>query len=215
MKNSTCGRGQTIRKGQSPPSGIAPLPTYLHIPAPLEGAKRSIPLLHPGGSFAQRWNILKGPLAIKEGANKSGRICWQRIFDYACRPHSAGLKPRVSLRRGLGAAIKQGRRVCVFVRSRTYIHSEIQKMKRMSNSIDVTSERVCFNDDTKVDSSFSDDAVPLHHFHLGQDIYAAVTYFANAVQIHLRQYGRDHNNRLFLTKKGRRSTSGSTYSQRV
>ncbi|GFT83496.1 hypothetical protein NPIL_592071 [Nephila pilipes] len=67
------------------------------------------------------------------------------------------------------------------------------------------SERVCFNDDdddTKVDSSFSDDAVPLHHFHLGQDIYAAVTYFANAVQIHLRQYGRNDNNRLFPTKRG-------------
>ncbi|GFU44200.1 hypothetical protein NPIL_320851 [Nephila pilipes] len=78
-------------------------------------------------------------------------------------------------------------------------------MKRKSRSIDVSSERVCFNgddDDTKVDSSFSDDAVPLHHFHLGQDIYAAVTYFANAVQIHLRQYGRDDNNRLFPTKRG-------------
>ncbi|GFS78322.1 hypothetical protein NPIL_299661 [Nephila pilipes] len=88
-------------------------------------------------------------------------------------------------------------------------------MKRMSSSIDVTSERVYFNDDdTKIDSSFSDDAVPLHHFHLGQDIYAEVTYFANAVQIHLSQYGRDHNNRLFPTKRGRRSTSGSAYSQR-
>ncbi|GFT51346.1 hypothetical protein NPIL_214131 [Nephila pilipes] len=77
-------------------------------------------------------------------------------------------------------------------------------MKRKSLSIDVSSERVCFNDDgdTKVDSSFSDDAVPLHHFHLGQDIYVAVTYFANAVQIHLRQYGRDDNNRLFPTKRG-------------
>ncbi|GFT92784.1 hypothetical protein NPIL_432181 [Nephila pilipes] len=77
-------------------------------------------------------------------------------------------------------------------------------MKRKSRSIDVSSERVCFNDDddTKVDSSFSDDAVPLHHFHLGQDIYAAVTYFANGVQIHLRQYGREDNNRLFPTKRG-------------
>ncbi|GFT76035.1 hypothetical protein NPIL_198211 [Nephila pilipes] len=78
-------------------------------------------------------------------------------------------------------------------------------MKRKSSSIDVSSERVCFNDDdddTKVDSSFSDDAVPLHHFHLGQDIYAAVTYFANAVQIHLRQYGRDDNNSLFPPKRG-------------
>ncbi|GFT14151.1 PC4 domain-containing protein [Nephila pilipes] len=46
---------------------------------------------------------------------------------------------------------------------------ELQKMKRMSRSIDVLSERVCFNDDdTKVDSSFSDDAVLIHHFHLGQ-----------------------------------------------
>ncbi|GFT39663.1 hypothetical protein NPIL_539041 [Nephila pilipes] len=81
----------------------------------------------------------------------------------------------------------------------------LQEMKRKSSSIDVSSERVCFNDDdddTKVDSSFSDDAVPLHHFHLGQDIYAAVTYFANAVQIHLRQYGRNDNNRLFPTKRG-------------
>ncbi|GFT29152.1 hypothetical protein NPIL_661171, partial [Nephila pilipes] len=88
---------------------------------------------------------------------------------------------------------------------RTYIHSELQEMKRKSSSIDVSSERVCFNDDdddTKVDSSFSDDAVPQHHFHLGQDIYAAVTYFANAVQIHLRQYGRNDNNRLFPTKRG-------------
>ncbi|GFS66925.1 hypothetical protein NPIL_418031 [Nephila pilipes] len=77
-------------------------------------------------------------------------------------------------------------------------------MKRKSRSIDVSSERVCFNDDddTKVDSSFSDDAVPLHLFYLGQDIYAAVTYFANGVQIHLRQYGREDNNRLFPTKRG-------------
>ncbi|GFT25540.1 hypothetical protein NPIL_37721 [Nephila pilipes] len=77
-------------------------------------------------------------------------------------------------------------------------------MKRKSSSIDVSSERVCFNDDddTKVDSFFSDDAVPLHHFHLGQEIYAAVTYFANAVQIHLRQYGRNDNNRPFPTKRG-------------
>ncbi|GFS71597.1 hypothetical protein NPIL_620291 [Nephila pilipes] len=68
---------------------------------------------------------------------------------------------------------------------------KLQEMKRNSSSIDVSSERVCFNDDddTKVDSSFSDDAVPLHHFHLCQDIYATVTYFANAAQIHLRQYG--------------------------
>ncbi|GFT39500.1 hypothetical protein NPIL_190041 [Nephila pilipes] len=69
---------------------------------------------------------------------------------------------------------------------------------------DVSSERVCFNDNvgTNVDSPFSDDAVHLHHFHLGQDIYAAVTYFANAVEIHLRKYGRDDNNRLFPTKRG-------------
>ncbi|GFT77742.1 hypothetical protein NPIL_344161 [Nephila pilipes] len=65
------------------------------------------------------------------------------------------------------------------------------------------SERVCFNDDVaKVDSSFSNDAVPLHHFHLGEDIFAAVTYFATAVQVHRRQYKRDENNRLFPTKRG-------------
>ncbi|GFU40787.1 putative mariner transposase [Nephila pilipes] len=78
----------------------------------------------------------------------------------------------------------------------------IGKMKRMANPINVSNKRTCFNDETKLDSSFSDEAVPLHHFHLGQDIYAAVTYFAIAVQIHLRQYGRDDNNRLFPTKRG-------------
>ncbi|GFT69856.1 hypothetical protein NPIL_257711, partial [Nephila pilipes] len=75
-------------------------------------------------------------------------------------------------------------------------------MKRMYSSMIVSSKGVFFNYDTKEDSSFSDNAVPLHHFHLGQDIYAAVTYFANVVQIHLRQYRRDENNRLFPTKRG-------------
>ncbi|GFT24423.1 hypothetical protein TNCV_3252561 [Trichonephila clavipes] len=45
-------------------------------------------------------------------------------------------------------------------------------------------------------------AVPPHHFHLGKDIYAAVTYFATSFQVHLRQYTRDENNRLYPTKKG-------------
>ncbi|GFU22559.1 uncharacterized protein NPIL_305661 [Nephila pilipes] len=56
--------------------------------------------------------------------------------------------------------------------------------------------------DAKLDYSFSDSAVPPHHFHLGQDIYAVVTYFATSVQVHLRQYTRDENNRLYPTKKG-------------
>ncbi|GFT42792.1 hypothetical protein NPIL_573661 [Nephila pilipes] len=55
--------------------------------------------------------------------------------------------------------------------------SIIGKMKRMANPINVSNKRTCFNDETKLDSSFSDHAVPLHHFHLGQDIYAAVTYW--------------------------------------
>ncbi|GFU57415.1 hypothetical protein NPIL_257641 [Nephila pilipes] len=75
-------------------------------------------------------------------------------------------------------------------------------MKRMSSSMIVSSKRVCFNYDTKEDSSFSDDTVPLHHFHLGQDIYATVTYFANVVQIHLHQYRKDENNCLFPSKRG-------------
>ncbi|GFR13385.1 hypothetical protein TNCT_628111 [Trichonephila clavata] len=66
----------------------------------------------------------------------------------------------------------------------------------------MSAKRVCFNKDDKLDSSFSDSAVPPHHFHLGQDIYAAVTYFATSVQVHLRQYTRDENNRLYPTKKG-------------
>ncbi|GFQ90484.1 PC4 domain-containing protein [Trichonephila clavata] len=75
-------------------------------------------------------------------------------------------------------------------------------MKRMANPPNMSAKRVCFNNDAKLDSSFSDNAVPPHHFHLGQDIYAAVTYFATSVQVHLRQYGRDENNRLYPTKKG-------------
>ncbi|GFQ74579.1 hypothetical protein TNCT_663281 [Trichonephila clavata] len=74
-------------------------------------------------------------------------------------------------------------------------------MKRMANPPNMPSKRVCFNNDAKLDSSFSDNAVPLHHFHLGKDINAAVTYFASSVQVHLRQYGRDENNRLYSTKK--------------
>ncbi|GFQ75054.1 hypothetical protein TNCT_337151 [Trichonephila clavata] len=50
-------------------------------------------------------------------------------------------------------------------------------MKRMANPPNMSAKRVCFNKDAKLDSSFSDNAVPPHHFHLGQDIYAAVTYF--------------------------------------
>ncbi|GFT73710.1 hypothetical protein NPIL_580011, partial [Nephila pilipes] len=75
-------------------------------------------------------------------------------------------------------------------------------MKRMANPINVSNKRTCFNDETKLDSSFLDDAVPPHHFHLGEDNYAAVTYFATAVQVHLRQYKRNENNRLFPTKSG-------------
>ncbi|GFX78918.1 PC4 domain-containing protein [Trichonephila clavipes] len=74
-------------------------------------------------------------------------------------------------------------------------------MKRMFNSNNSSNKRVCFSEDIKPDSSFPDDAVPLHHFHLGQDVYAAVTYFATSVQVHLRHYKRDGNNRLFPTKR--------------
>ncbi|GFX81610.1 uncharacterized protein TNCV_4179501 [Trichonephila clavipes] len=70
----------------------------------------------------------------------------------------------------------------------------------------MSTKRVCFNKDEKLDSSFSESAVPPHHFHLGHDIYAAVTYFATSVQVHLRQYSRDENNRLYPTKKGSMST---------
>ncbi|GFU01579.1 hypothetical protein NPIL_134201 [Nephila pilipes] len=75
-------------------------------------------------------------------------------------------------------------------------------MKRMANPPNMSTKRVCFNKDAKLDSSFSDSAVTPHHFHLGQDIYAVVTYFATSVQVHLRQYTRDENNRLYPTKKG-------------
>ncbi|GFR31210.1 hypothetical protein TNCT_68541 [Trichonephila clavata] len=75
-------------------------------------------------------------------------------------------------------------------------------MKRMFNSNNGSNKRVCFSEDTKPDSSFPDDAIPPHHFHLGQDVYAAVTYFATMVQVHLRHYKRDGNNRLFPTKRG-------------
>ncbi|GFT32238.1 PC4 domain-containing protein [Trichonephila clavipes] len=75
-------------------------------------------------------------------------------------------------------------------------------MKRMLNLPNMSTKRVCFNKDDKLDSSFSESAVPPHHFHLGHDIYAAVTYFATSVQVHLRQYSRDENNRLYPTKKG-------------
>ncbi|GFW81612.1 hypothetical protein TNCV_2882891 [Trichonephila clavipes] len=61
-------------------------------------------------------------------------------------------------------------------------------MKRTFNSNNGSNKRVCFSEDTKSDSSFSDDTIPPHHFHLGQDVYAAVTYFATMVQVHLRLY---------------------------
>ncbi|GFV94208.1 PC4 domain-containing protein [Trichonephila clavipes] len=75
-------------------------------------------------------------------------------------------------------------------------------MKRTFNSNNGSNKRVCFSEDTKSDSSFSDDTIPPHHFHLGQDVYAAMTYFASMVQVHLRLYKRDGNNRLFPTKRG-------------
>ncbi|GFU29449.1 hypothetical protein NPIL_73401 [Nephila pilipes] len=42
----------------------------------------------------------------------------------------------------------------------------------MANPSNMSAKRVCLNKDAKLDSSFSDSAVPPHHFHLGQDIYA-------------------------------------------
>ncbi|GFV08215.1 hypothetical protein TNCV_326501 [Trichonephila clavipes] len=66
-------------------------------------------------------------------------------------------------------------------------------MKRTFNSNNGSNKRVCFSEDTKSDSSFSDYTIPPHHFHLGQDVYAAVTYFATMVQVHLRLYKRDGN----------------------
>ncbi|GFS64651.1 hypothetical protein NPIL_431231 [Nephila pilipes] len=70
-------------------------------------------------------------------------------------------------------------------------------MKRMSSSMIVSSKRVCFNYDTKEDSSFFDDTVPLHHFLLSQDIYAAKTYFANTAHAagdkrEMRSFSRLH-----------------------
>ncbi|GFX95152.1 hypothetical protein TNCV_3606111 [Trichonephila clavipes] len=77
-------------------------------------------------------------------------------------------------------------------------------MKRMFNSSNGSNKRVCFNEDNKTDSSFPDNAVSPHYFHLGQDVYAAVKCFATMVQVHLRLYKRDRegNNRLFPTKRG-------------
>ncbi|GFT60714.1 PC4 domain-containing protein [Trichonephila clavipes] len=73
---------------------------------------------------------------------------------------------------------------------------------RMSKNALRTGRRQAVDEDTKSDSSFSEDTIPPHHFHLGQDVYAAVTYFATMVQVHLRLYKRDGNNRLFPTKRG-------------
>ncbi|GFT45905.1 hypothetical protein NPIL_640751 [Nephila pilipes] len=73
-------------------------------------------------------------------------------------------------------------------------------MKRMINPNNASSKRICFNDETKLDSSFFDETVPPHNLNLGEDIYAAVTYFATTV--HLRQYKRNENNQLFPTKRG-------------
>ncbi|GFX60950.1 PC4 domain-containing protein [Trichonephila clavipes] len=76
-------------------------------------------------------------------------------------------------------------------------------MKRMFNSNNGSNKRVCFSERYQVrDSSFSDDTIPPHHFHLGQDVYGALTYFATMVQVHLRLCKRDGNNRLFPTKRG-------------
>ncbi|GFV82615.1 PC4 domain-containing protein [Trichonephila clavipes] len=74
-------------------------------------------------------------------------------------------------------------------------------MKRTFDSNNGSNKRVCFSEDTKSDSCFPDDAIPPHHFHLGQDVYAAVIYFSTSVQVHLRHYTRDENNRLFPTKR--------------
>ncbi|GFT85686.1 hypothetical protein NPIL_75001 [Nephila pilipes] len=48
------------------------------------------------------------------------------------------------------------------------------------------SKREYFNDDSKVDTFFLDDAISPHHFNLGQDIYITVTYFATTEQVHLQ-----------------------------
>ncbi|GFS79424.1 PC4 domain-containing protein [Trichonephila clavipes] len=64
------------------------------------------------------------------------------------------------------------------------------------------SNHFSYCEDTKSDASFPDDGIPPHHFHLGQGVYVAVTYFSTSVQVHLRHYKRDGNNRLFPTKRG-------------
>ncbi|GFS94369.1 hypothetical protein NPIL_88861 [Nephila pilipes] len=49
-------------------------------------------------------------------------------------------------------------------------------MKRMANPSNMSAKRVCLNKVAKLDSSFSDSAVPPHHFHWEQDIYAVVMF---------------------------------------
>ncbi|GFX76176.1 uncharacterized protein TNCV_2144801 [Trichonephila clavipes] len=53
----------------------------------------------------------------------------------------------------------------------------------MLNPLNMSTKRVCFDKDDRLDSFFSDSAVAPHNFHLGQDMDAAVTYFATSVQV--------------------------------
>ncbi|GFT04580.1 hypothetical protein NPIL_260681 [Nephila pilipes] len=57
-----------------------------------------------------------------------------------------------------------------YIKRHLALPSIIGEMKRIANPINVSNKRMCFNDETKLDSSFLDDAVPPHHFHLGEDI---------------------------------------------
>ncbi|GFT44887.1 PC4 domain-containing protein [Nephila pilipes] len=63
-------------------------------------------------------------------------------------------------------------------------------------------KKVCFNKDSKKDSSFKQDSDTENHFHLSRSICAIVSDFVDVAQIHLRQYKLDANGSLLLTKHG-------------
>ncbi|GBN29705.1 hypothetical protein AVEN_51379-1 [Araneus ventricosus] len=49
---------------------------------------------------------------------------------------------------------------------------------------------------------FTADSIPQHHYHLGEDIYAMVSDFGDALNVHIRKFRTNENSRIFPTKNG-------------
>ncbi|GIY99460.1 hypothetical protein CEXT_334161 [Caerostris extrusa] len=97
MKNSTCGRGQTIRKkGSRRHQELPGCPLPLPHPSSSERVKRgeidTRPI--PSRIAPSRWNILKGPLAIKRAQTNPGEFA-AGGFSIMC---VGGIKVRIPAR---------------------------------------------------------------------------------------------------------------------